>query len=543
LDLDHAKHYGIEMRDPVFLVHADVQAKQVFWSAPQLDNELVRKLDEEKNTSGISVRVPTSNLLPDTADKLLDTVEKLYVVLGHRTLVRSSISSFADSLTYQPGEERLRENIHRKSDLLRLRRIRELLVQKQFDEGRTRAHLIISDPDSLVEDRFWAQEMVGSINWADGVSRNLPQAELPSISLENAKALQKMSKHGPPHLKLFALIAKKAAELDRLAIDNWGLTILLFQHRTAAGNPLMELRAFAAHSLSTRAVIRKYNQCLRLVRYASNFHGRWFLPRALAKIPFAAAAFIARIGRMEETQLGNRGTEFESSVLQIAKLIAWIGEESRNQEAITLAIGAALISTRSAETEAFQWVTQALDGISDPGEKANAIEIIDRHMMRWRGEHPEGDYNPDPYQQILENAAAYLDLDISDKNSPLYQALQIAAKDNSPERLLRTCEHIVTSLGATGPMAQRIAALLGTQMAGSKIIHCALHAYHIEAKDLDSGLAEFKSKYCNSCSDRTPRPAEWKYTDAVRKEFQAKHQEFVTRFNATGAGFRFTSAD
>ena len=80
---------------------------------------------------------------------------------------------------------------------------------------------------------------------------------------------------------------------------------------------------------------------------------------------------------MEETQLGNRGTEFESSVLQIAKLIAWIGEESRNQEAITLAIGAALISTRSAETEAFQWVTQALDGISDPGEKANAIEITD----------------------------------------------------------------------------------------------------------------------------------------------------------------------
>ena len=44
LSLDHAKHYALELRDPVFLIHADVQAKEVFWFAPQLDNELVRKL-------------------------------------------------------------------------------------------------------------------------------------------------------------------------------------------------------------------------------------------------------------------------------------------------------------------------------------------------------------------------------------------------------------------------------------------------------------------------------------------------------------------
>ncbi len=41
LSLDHAKHYALEMRDPVFLVHADIQAKKVFWFAPQLDIELV----------------------------------------------------------------------------------------------------------------------------------------------------------------------------------------------------------------------------------------------------------------------------------------------------------------------------------------------------------------------------------------------------------------------------------------------------------------------------------------------------------------------
>jgi hypothetical protein len=43
--------------------------------------------------------------------------------------------------------------------------------------------------------------------------------------------------------------------------------------------------------------------------------------------------------------------------------------------------------------------------------------------------------------------------------------------------------------------------------------------------------------------DRAPRQTDWKYTDTIRREFQAKHKEFIEKFNATGAGFRFSSSD
>jgi hypothetical protein len=543
LDLDHAKHYALELRDPVFLIHADTEAKRVYWSAPQLDNELVRKLTGGENSSTVAVRVPTSNLLPDTAEQLLQAVENLYVVLGQRTLVGSSMSSFADSLKYQPGEEKLREEFHRKGDFLRLRKIQELFAKREYVEARCRALVMVSDPDSLVENRFVAQDIVGAIDWGEAVSTNQPQAELPLILLRNAERLQEMSKKGPSHLKLFALISRKAAELDKLTADNWGWTILLHQHRTPAGNPIMELNAFAAYALSTRQVIKKYNQCLRLARYASNFRGRWFLPRALAVIPQAAAKFIGRIGRMEEIETGEAGAQFHSSILQVCKLIAWIGEESGDQEAIERAIGSALLTTRSVETDAFRWAVRTLDRITDSSVKADTTKLIERQMARWKGEHREGDYNPDPYQQILENAAAALGIDLSDKNSPLFKGLQIAARDNSPERVLRTCEFIVTSMGATGPTARQIAALFATQMAGSKVVHCALHNYHHEARDFDSALTEFKSKYCDSCPDRAPRPADWEFTDATRSEFEATHEEFIREFNETGAGFRFTLSD
>jgi hypothetical protein len=36
--MDRARHYAFGMRDPVLLVHADVEANALFWHAPQLDD-------------------------------------------------------------------------------------------------------------------------------------------------------------------------------------------------------------------------------------------------------------------------------------------------------------------------------------------------------------------------------------------------------------------------------------------------------------------------------------------------------------------------
>src|SRR5258708_26689100 len=121
LSHDHAKHYALEIRDPIFLIHADIQSRNIYWFAPQLDNELVRKLTRDTHSSTVTVRVQTSNVLPRSAEQLLKTVEKLYVVLGHRTLGTASISSFADSLTFQAGEGQLRGGVRPKAEFFRFR--------------------------------------------------------------------------------------------------------------------------------------------------------------------------------------------------------------------------------------------------------------------------------------------------------------------------------------------------------------------------------------------------------------------------------------
>lgn len=224
--------------------------------------------------------------------------------------------------------------------------------------------------------------------------------------------------------------------------------------------------------------------------------------------------------------------------------MAWIAVESDDQEALALACSSALMPVRSQDTDAFKWAVRTIDKINDPDAEDLATNLMERQIARWIGGALETDsYRGNPAQQLVENAAASLGIDPTDENNPIVQGLRVAARDDRPSRVLKTCEHILSSMGATGPIARQIEMLLGIQTAGSKIIHCMLYNYHHEGKDLDSAYSVFKSQYCDSCPDRSPRPAEWKYSEAFQREFNAKHFKFVSDFNATGAGHRFTQFD
>jgi hypothetical protein len=175
--------------------------------------------------------------------------------------------------------------------------------------------------------------------------------------------------------------------------------------------------------------------------------------------------------------------------------------------------------------------------------RADVLSKLDRAKKRWAGELVEGDYHGDTIWQIIQNMATELGVDLTDENDPMVRGLRIAAKDNSSERILATCEHILDSLGATGPIARQIGKLFNITTAGSKVIHCTLHNYHAEGRDLDSAYAKFKTVYCDSCPDLKPRPQGWRGTEEEIRKIQARHREFIARLAGTPQGFRYTNED
>jgi hypothetical protein len=427
-----------------------------------------------------------------------------------------------------------------KNDVLKLKRIRDFCRQHQFGEARSRAEIVIGDPDSTVEVKFWAQIQLQGLDYHETVHAGKPQIELPRLVLRHAKALQELTRSGPNYLKFYALIARHAAELEIMVHESGSLFMALSQHLETGGNPMMVLGLYARRSALTRQIVTKYNRCLRLVRYAANYRDRWALGRALTNIVKAIPMFLTQL-RSEE--LREYEIAFAGSALQICKLAAWISVETGDIEGIVLAILSALLTVHSEDSDAFRWAQKTAQGITDDATRADALQVIERTKRRWGGEKLPGDYQGDTIWQVMQNIATGIGLDLTDENSLLVRELRIAARDNSPERVLVHCEHLLAAQGAIGPTAREIRRLFAINTVGSKVIHCTLHDYHVEGRDLDVAYREFKRVHCDSCPDAKPRSSDWHYDEKARQNERARYSEFIARFLGRPFGLRYTDQD
>lgn len=379
-----------------------------------------------------------------------------------------------------------------------------------------------------------------AIDYHETVHAGKPQNELPKLVLKHAKALQQLTRSGPNYLKFYAVISRHAAKLEIMAHESFSLFMALRQHLETGVNPRMILGLHARRSALMRQIVTEYNRCVRLARYSANYSDRWMLGRALTNIVKALGAFMVPL-RAEELR------EFESafarSALQICKLAAWISAETGDSEGIVLAIMGALLIVHSEDSDAYRWAQETAQSMADKGARADALQVVERATKRWMGEKLPGDYQGDTIWQIAQNIATGLGFDLTDEASPLVRELRIAARDNSPERVLVHCEHMLAAQGAIGPIARKIRRLFAIDTAGSKVIHCTLHDYHVEGKDLDTAYSEFRQLHCDSCPDVKRRSSDWHYDEKARGSEKAKYSQFVARFLGKPFGLRYTDQD
>ncbi len=529
----------MEIRDPIILIHADVTSGKTFWHTPQLDRALRGKIGSAKGKS-IKVQIPTAQALPETAPELLSGLEAIYLTTGIRKTAASTTRSFLESFAHQPDQEKLYRDFQEKNAVLKLEKIKELCLNRQFSEARIRIKSLQSDPDTAVTARFFAQVQLRGIDHTECLFAGKPQIELARIQLAHARELQRLARPGPTYLKFAALIEKQSAELRMLTHEDAGLFMAIRQHLERGGNPFVALSLYAQRSANTRTIILKYNQCIRLAQYASNYKGRWMLAPALGSIVHAVSIYLITL-RYEARH--REEDALAQSSLQICKLAARIANEAGDAESVILSIMNALSTTHSTESEAYRWANDVADNIRDEKDSREARAEIDRITRRWRGESVEGDYHGDTIWQIIQNISTAHGIDIGDESNPLVQGLRIAAKDNNPGRVLANCEHLLVSAGGVGPRARLIQEIYNIGTACSKVVHCTLHNFHVEDKEMDTAYDRFKRTHCDSCRDRKPRPAGWRCTDQIKREIEDQNLEFVKPLAGTEFGIRFTAED
>ena len=399
---------------------------------------------------------------------------------------------------------------------------------------------MLADPDADIETKFWTMVQLGGIEFAEVAQSGRAQTELFDGALKRAKAMQSLVKSGPGNLKFYAFISKQAAEVQVLVAEHEALFMAETQHRQGNWVSIPAFVMYMRRAAITRRIYTKYNQCIRLIRYAANYRDKWMLGRAITNVVTSIGCFLVVLRYLGQTEAVN---VLQESALNICKLAAQMSTETGDPEGSIVAIIAALLTTRSKQSEAYKWAVNLANRFSDEEYRSEALTAISRAETRWRGGKLEGDFEWDSGWQIIQKVALAQGIDLSDESQPYVQALRLAAKDHSPEYILVDCEQVLVTPGKMGPLAQAILHDFNMTTAGSKVVHCTLHNFHVEAKEQDLAYSEFKRLHCDSCTDRKPRPKRWRYTDQERAKSISLHREFVARLIGTPNGYRPADED
>ena len=529
LPTKHAAHYSTEMTDPIFLVHADVRSKRTFWFAPQLNAPIRR--DEPR--SSITVRIDTRNELPGALPQMVSTLRQIQIKLGSRVVSSSHALDFA-KIVDDGDQDTLIKQFQDKLDVIKLKQIHDLTTQGRLKDATAKAEKIVASDESSVESKFSAlfeEERIELL-----ASTEAPQASMSEIHLRISKRLQDVTKDGPPALKFFSLIAQKAAELDVLTLRDFGLHMNLVSH-IRGGDPSIALQLATERLRSTHGIVKKYNQCIRLARYATRSEHRWALPLALLRIVESMVMFIARLRTDGEADAAK---EYRESATKLCRLAAWIAERNHDDEALSHVTTTVMLLTyakNEENDELLKFARGTLAKIKDQRQQQVTKDALDRSIRRSAGEKVEGDPETDLLRQIVENRASGLGIDITNPNDPIVKVIRLGIKDANPERVIKHCDHAFVSIGGdVSRQTALLAEMLQLPSMRSKIIHCDLHDYAVEGGTLDGAFEDFQKRHCDTCKDMKPRPSDWKYSDEWQKQENERHFVFMGRFYQSVVG-------
>lgn len=521
----NARYLCHEVRLPVVLIHADITKGGTFWVAPQLLADELQHQIEGANRKEISIRIPTTNELSNTINKLVETITAVEQVLASRLIISTPAADFVASINQHVDEDRLIQELQDKGDALKLDQAHQLYQSGRYPEAIDKAQRVLNNNESSVLNKFLSLIQIERAEMVVAMRSQAPQLNYSLIKLRIARDFRRVTKKGPRNLKLYALIAWKAAQLESLAQKYHGLLLNWVAH-SKGNNVIWQAQLVFEKTRVYRQILSKYNQCIRLANYSLRLEDARALPDALMRIIEAISRFILNLTSENLNELADK---YSASALQICKIAAWIAVQLGNDENLFTVATKALTTKRSPTGPAVDFALATMNNIRDDQTRRKTQELFDLTMRLYRGEKIEGPVKT-THRQIYENMASSLEIDLSNKKDLMARLVQVGIQDLDPSRVLADCEHIFITLAVRNTLEQYVSEIFQLPTAGSKVIHCTLHRRAIVGLTLDGTYEHFKNKYCSKCGDCKPRPESWHYSEEWQQSENKKHLDYMREF-------------
>jgi hypothetical protein len=508
LEQDAADHLARQLQQPTFLFHADVNSKRLYWSAIQLDQTVLGALEQGKAKS-LTVRIPTSNVLPGGIERFLLDLTRSKTIVVNRILLGTKPIDFVDAMVGQPLEQitEVAEDLHEKGFHLEMR-----MAHHQQQDGDLAGAIAAmqrvvagSSSSSYVEVHFNAALQLGQLEVFQLMKSDCPQALVADKKLATAQELCRIARRNPKHLHLFAQITRKAAELGVVVQKTAGLLMSWMGHSLKGNDPLrLAVLSFQLQQ-SLVAAHRKYSQSLRFAQATAKSRFRWITSRPITDIAIPIGLLAALL---ESCGFKDAGRQYHKSAFELLRFAAAIADENRSMDELFHAVMLARTLEREKDGEIFSWVRSIINQWPEDSQyRRNAEELMQRAVARMQGARFEGDIKITP-RQIHHNILTSAGIDPTAE--PWVSLIDLAIRDDDPTRVLSECQHkSVMRHPICDPTLDRLA----LERANPKIIGCGLHRYAIGGRALDDIDQRFKAQFCDACPDKIPRPAGWTFYD------------------------------
>jgi hypothetical protein len=508
---NQARYLASELKVPSVLVHADVRAQRLFWTAPQIDSDFVTTL-QSALTGNVTVRIPTTNELPAGHPRLLAVLARTALHLATQAIASAPSTDFLAAFSAGPNAAKRAAEFLRKAESLKLQQAQNLVRAEQLTEALPLINGVRNDQAASVEGRFAAELMHYGVNLRllDVTS---PQSVRAALAAQSIRWTKTLVRTGYPHLKLYALIRQTALEFDQLVEQGWGLSMNQ-RIQQSVNDPIWEYALQFQQAANLQRTARKYRQLIRLTTLAIRSPHAWAVPNAVVEIPRVLVRLAARLEADEQHEAA---LAFRHSGLNWCKLVATLGQAASDLNAMISAILTGAMFARPHFVDPREWARTMSSGIQNEQTRSQVNELLAEIEKRQAVVKERPDSIEEEFEiqrQILTSMAESVGINLTDPNDRIAWILRVGLADLDPSRILKTCEHIFITLGPQGLPAQ----WLGLPTAASKTLHCTLHGFGVGSFTLDQALAFMKAEHCDSCSDRCPRPDSWKYSYEWQQE-------------------------
>lgn len=524
LKVQRLRYYLNDVKLPVVFAVVGVQTEQAYWTVLQGNPEVETVLRDAEAASQqtATLCLPISNVLAATADRLLEEVKRCMDWLSIRSVERLLPLSLLDVARRHPDPEQLLNAFRLHADALRCDQIDGLVEAGDFSEALKVARTVFASQSETTRMRFAAGLYVMRIDSKLALSTESGDMHARVLKIRTDVAIELLRLTRMPgterQLRVYARFLLRSARLRRAAEQDCALTASYLGQqgidgpmaKLTAGLTLVQRQAVAAEL--AREFARTVSHFEALIEQKA-YH---LVPQAWIMLAQDLLPFLARL-HMEnsDTQLlmrilGALGGFAQYVCLQLK---AWddLATCAHLHFFTANPKNAADVHRRVEES------SKILDAIPDETTRYKAKQEVQSHQQRILQT-----WNAIPLEdraRLVEELVRQMGIDLDNPNDPTGQIIRVGIDDMNPERVLRGCQHRFVQLGASGIPA----IMVQLPTAGSKTLHCTKHCNAVGGLSLDGILEVFESRLCSKCNDRTPHPADWRWSPEWQTEQEKQH--------------------